>query len=60
MPIIILLWNILFTIISYSLSFVTLTTSDTLLKFSVYDFNDYDDKLLNLQIPTHDQLEKRY
>ena len=38
----------------YSLIFVTWTTSETQLKFSLYDFNDYDDELAHLQIPTHD------
>ena len=39
---------------NHSLIFVTWTTPETLLKFSLYDFNDYDDELAHLQIPTHD------
>ena len=31
-----------------------LTTFETLLKFSLYDFNDYDNELTHHQIPTHD------
>ena len=36
---------------------LSLTTSETLLKFSLYDFNDYDN-LAHLQIPTADYLEQ--
>ena len=36
----------------YSMTFVTSTTSETLLKFFLYDFNDYDNELAHLQIPT--------
>ena len=43
---------------SYGLIFFNLTTSEPLLKFSLYDFNDYDDELAHLQIPTHDSLEQ--
>ena len=39
---------------NYSMIFVTWTTSETLLKFGLYDFNDYDDQLGHLQIPKHD------